>query len=103
MPSLNSLGLHRCKSLGGLRLLLAFSDDLRVPYLLYLNFMGVEMVINRLAQIRGLRHLSIADSYPMKEVTRSRRKLSLAISRHKETLLQLKLEESLSLEAGLDV
>lgn len=103
MPSLNSLGLHHCKSPGGPRLLLTFSDDLRIPYLFYSNFMGVEMVTHLLVQIRGLRHLSIADCYPIKEVTGSRRELGLAISRHKETLLQLKLRESLSLEAGLDV
>lgn len=103
MPSLKSLGLHHCKSPGGPRLLLAFSDDLRVPYFLYSNFMGVEMVAHLLVQIKGLRHLSIADYYPIKEVTRSRRELALAISMHKETLLQLKLRESLSLEAGLDV
>lgn len=41
MPSLNSLGLHHCKSPGGPHLLLASSDDLRVPYFLYSNFMGV--------------------------------------------------------------
>lgn len=61
------------------------------------------MVTHLLVQIKGLRHLSIADCYPIKEVTRSRRELALAISMHKETLLQLKLRESLSLEAGLDV
>lgn len=103
MPSLNSLGLHHCKSPGGPRLLLEFSDDLRVPDLFYSNFMGVEMVTQLLVQIRGLRHLSISDCYPIKEVTRSRRELGLAISRHKETLIELKLRESLSLEAGLDV
>lgn len=103
MPSLNSLGLHHCKSPGGPRLLLAFADDLRVPYFLYSNFMGVEMVTHLLVQIKGLRHLSIADCYPIKEVTRNRRELALAISMHKETLLQLKLRESLSLEAGLGV
>lgn len=69
----------------------------------FTKFKGVEMVTHLLVQIRGLRHLSIADCYPVKEVTRSRRELGIAISRHKETLLQLKLRESLSLEAGLDV
>lgn len=104
MPSLNSLGLHHCKSPGGPRLLLEFSDDLRVPNLMYSNFMGVEMVTQLLVQIRGLRHLSISDCYPIKEVTGSRRELGLAINRHKETLTQLKLRESLSLhEAGLDL
>lgn len=98
MPLLKSLGLHHCKSPGGPHLLLAFADDLRVPCFSYSNFKGVQMVTHILAQIKGLRYLCIADSHTIKAMTGSREELALAINMHKNTLLQLKLRENLSLE-----
>lgn len=102
MPSLNSLVLHHCRSPGGPRLFLAFADDLRVPYFSHSNFMGAQMVAHLLIQMKGLKHLAIMDCHPIKGMTRGRRELALAINIHKDTLLQLKLREKLSLETGLD-